>query len=70
MSGSGSCPGTCPALPWPLLDPNRCVLTLPYGPSQDEEGQSMPFVQKLWEQYMDEKDEYLQELKQELGLEL
>ncbi|XP_058562460.1 translin-associated factor X-interacting protein 1 isoform X5 [Neofelis nebulosa] len=37
---------------------------------EDEEGQSMPFVQKLWEQYMDEKDEYLQELKQELGLEL
>lgn len=30
----------------------------------------MHFVQKLWEQYMDEKDEYLQELKQELGLEL
>uniref|UniRef100_A0A452S560 Translin associated factor X interacting protein 1 n=2 Tax=Ursus americanus TaxID=9643 RepID=A0A452S560_URSAM len=37
---------------------------------EDEEGQSMPFVQKLWEQYMDEKDEYLEELKQELGLEL
>ncbi|XP_047567573.1 translin-associated factor X-interacting protein 1 isoform X5 [Lutra lutra] len=37
---------------------------------EDEEGQSMPFVQKLWEQYMDEKDEYLQELKQELGLDL
>ncbi|XP_032710049.1 translin-associated factor X-interacting protein 1 isoform X4 [Lontra canadensis] len=37
---------------------------------EDEEGQSMPFVQKLWEQYVDEKDEYLQELKQELGLEL
>ncbi|XP_039078616.1 translin-associated factor X-interacting protein 1 isoform X2 [Hyaena hyaena] len=37
---------------------------------EDEEGQSMPFVQKLWEQYMEEKDEYLQELKQELGLEL
>ncbi|KAM7058221.1 translin-associated factor X-interacting protein 1 isoform 3-T3 [Molossus nigricans] len=37
---------------------------------EDEEGHSMPFVQKLWEQYMDEKDEYLQELKQELGLEL
>lgn len=30
----------------------------------------MPFVYKLWEQYMSEKDEYLQELKQELGLEL
>ncbi|XP_008138142.1 translin-associated factor X-interacting protein 1 [Eptesicus fuscus] len=37
---------------------------------EDEEGQSMPFVYKLWEQYMSEKDEYLQELKQELGLEL
>uniref|UniRef100_G1QYC2 Translin associated factor X interacting protein 1 n=1 Tax=Nomascus leucogenys TaxID=61853 RepID=G1QYC2_NOMLE len=33
---------------------------------EDEEGQSEPFVQKLWEQYMDEKDEYLQQLKQEL----
>lgn len=30
----------------------------------------MPFVQKLWEQYLDEKDKYLQELKQLLGLEL
>lgn len=30
----------------------------------------MPFVYKLWEQYMFEKDEYLHELKQELGLEL
>ncbi|XP_069918721.1 translin-associated factor X-interacting protein 1 isoform X6 [Oryctolagus cuniculus] len=37
---------------------------------EDEEGHSEPFVQKLWEQYMDEKDEYLQELKQELGMEL
>nr|XP_054309959.1 translin-associated factor X-interacting protein 1 isoform X7 [Pongo pygmaeus] len=37
---------------------------------EDEEGQSEPFVQKLWEQYMDEKDEYLQQLKQELGMEL
>uniref|UniRef100_A0A2K5HGM2 Translin-associated factor X-interacting protein 1 N-terminal domain-containing protein n=1 Tax=Colobus angolensis palliatus TaxID=336983 RepID=A0A2K5HGM2_COLAP len=37
---------------------------------EDEEGQSEPFVQKLWEQYMDEKDEYLQQLKQELGTEL
>ncbi|XP_030858624.2 translin-associated factor X-interacting protein 1 isoform X8 [Gorilla gorilla gorilla] len=37
---------------------------------EDEEGQSEPFVQKLWEQYMDEKDGYLQELKQELGIEL
>ncbi|CAD7689055.1 unnamed protein product [Nyctereutes procyonoides] len=38
--------------------------------TEDEEGQSTPFVQKLWEQYVDEKDEYLQELKQELGMEL
>ncbi|XP_011852108.1 PREDICTED: translin-associated factor X-interacting protein 1 isoform X2 [Mandrillus leucophaeus] len=37
---------------------------------EDEEGQSEPFVQKLWEQYMDEKDEYLLQLKQELGIEL
>ncbi|XP_070254268.1 translin-associated factor X-interacting protein 1 isoform X1 [Myotis yumanensis] len=37
---------------------------------EDEEGQSMPFVHKLWDQYMFEKDEYLQELKQALGLEL
>ncbi|KAB0394011.1 hypothetical protein E2I00_011722 [Balaenoptera physalus] len=44
---------------------NYCVLFM-----EDEEGQSVPFVQKLWEQYMDEKDEYLQELKQELDLEL
>ncbi|XP_036753795.2 translin-associated factor X-interacting protein 1 isoform X2 [Manis pentadactyla] len=26
---------------------------------EDEEGQNVPFVQKLWEQYLDEKDEYL-----------
>ncbi|XP_023565188.1 translin-associated factor X-interacting protein 1 isoform X3 [Octodon degus] len=38
--------------------------------TENEEGQSEPFVQKVWEQYMVEKDEYLQELKQELGLEL
>ncbi|XP_072672306.1 translin-associated factor X-interacting protein 1 [Canis lupus baileyi] len=38
--------------------------------TEDEEGQSTPFVQKLWEQYVDEKDEYLRELKQELGMEL
>nr|KAF6412107.1 translin associated factor X interacting protein 1 [Rousettus aegyptiacus] len=37
---------------------------------EDEEGQSRPFVQQLWEQYLDEKDDYLKELKQELGLEL
>nr|XP_048293037.1 translin-associated factor X-interacting protein 1 isoform X5 [Myodes glareolus] len=36
---------------------------------EDEEGQSEPFVQKLWEQYDNEKDAYLQELKQDLGLE-
>lgn len=41
-----------------------------YGPLQDEEGQSVPFVQKLWKQYLDEKDGYLQELKHQLGLEL
>ncbi|XP_015443165.1 translin-associated factor X-interacting protein 1 isoform X2 [Pteropus alecto] len=38
--------------------------------AEDEEGQSRPFVQQLWEQYLEEKDDYLQELKQELGLEL
>ncbi|KAM6176240.1 translin-associated factor X-interacting protein 1 [Erethizon dorsatum] len=38
--------------------------------TENEEGQSAPFVQKLWEQYLVEKDEYLHELKQELGLEL
>ncbi|XP_014403311.1 PREDICTED: translin-associated factor X-interacting protein 1 isoform X3 [Myotis brandtii] len=37
---------------------------------EDEEGQTMPFVHKLWDQYMSEKDEYLQEIKQALGLEL
>ncbi|XP_003936362.2 translin-associated factor X-interacting protein 1 isoform X3 [Saimiri boliviensis] len=37
---------------------------------EDEEGQSEPFVQKLWEQYMNEKNEYLQQLKQELYIEL
>uniref|UniRef100_A0A8C9QB83 Translin associated factor X interacting protein 1 n=1 Tax=Spermophilus dauricus TaxID=99837 RepID=A0A8C9QB83_SPEDA len=37
---------------------------------ENEEGQSDPFVQKLWQQYVIEKDEYLRELKQELGLEL
>ncbi|XP_060041315.1 translin-associated factor X-interacting protein 1 isoform X2 [Erinaceus europaeus] len=37
---------------------------------EDEEGQGTPFIQKLWEQYTAEKDEYLQDLKQELGLEL
>ncbi|XP_057610373.1 translin-associated factor X-interacting protein 1 isoform X1 [Chionomys nivalis] len=36
--------------------------------TEDEEGQSEPFVQKLWEQYDNEKDAYLQELKQDLGL--
>ncbi|XP_053522737.1 translin-associated factor X-interacting protein 1 isoform X2 [Artibeus jamaicensis] len=38
--------------------------------TEDEEGQSMPFLRLLWEQYMNEKDEYLQELKQELAVEL
>ncbi|KAM6223780.1 translin-associated factor X-interacting protein 1 [Rhynchocyon petersi] len=38
--------------------------------TENDEGQSTPFVQKLWEQYMDEKETYLQELKQELGQEL
>ncbi|XP_003472195.1 translin-associated factor X-interacting protein 1 isoform X2 [Cavia porcellus] len=38
--------------------------------TENEEGRNEPFVQKLWEQYLVEKDEYLQELKQELGLEL
>lgn len=53
--------------------PSQWALTLPYGPqlpAQNEEGQSPPFVQKIWEQYVDEKAEYLDELKQELGLEL
>ncbi|CAO2610156.1 Translin-associated factor X-interacting protein 1 [Lemmus lemmus] len=36
--------------------------------TEDEEGQSEPFVQKLWEQYNNEKDAYLQDLKQDLGL--
>uniref|UniRef100_A0A8C5XM37 Translin associated factor X interacting protein 1 n=1 Tax=Microcebus murinus TaxID=30608 RepID=A0A8C5XM37_MICMU len=36
---------------------------------EDEEGRNEPFVQRLWEQYVEEKDEYLQELKQELGIE-
>ncbi|KAM4833389.1 translin-associated factor X-interacting protein 1 isoform 1-T1 [Thomomys bottae] len=35
---------------------------------ETEEGQSEPFVQKLWEQYEKEKEEYLQEIKQQLGL--
>ncbi|XP_040592510.1 translin-associated factor X-interacting protein 1 isoform X2 [Mesocricetus auratus] len=38
--------------------------------TEDEEGQSEPFVQKLWEQYNSEKEAYLQELKQDLGLDL
>ncbi|KAG8521776.1 Translin-associated factor X-interacting protein 1, partial [Galemys pyrenaicus] len=37
---------------------------------EDEEGQSTFFVKKLREQYLNEKEEYLHELKQELGLEL
>ncbi|XP_045674389.1 translin-associated factor X-interacting protein 1 isoform X1 [Phyllostomus hastatus] len=45
---------------------------LSYQPlfTEDEEGQVTPFVRMLWEQYVEEKDEYLQELKQDLGLEL
>ncbi|XP_035867925.1 translin-associated factor X-interacting protein 1 isoform X5 [Phyllostomus discolor] len=38
--------------------------------TEDEEGQVTPFMRMLWEQYVEEKDEYLQELKQDLGLEL
>lgn len=66
----GSGPRICPALTWPL--PRLAHVSSPclVAPSQDEGGQSVPFVQKLWEQYMVEKDEYLNELKQELGLEL
>ncbi|XP_006255589.1 translin-associated factor X-interacting protein 1 isoform X3 [Rattus norvegicus] len=37
--------------------------------TEDEEGQSEPFVQKLWEQYNSEKEAYLEELKQELNME-
>ncbi|XP_058135816.1 translin-associated factor X-interacting protein 1 isoform X2 [Dasypus novemcinctus] len=37
---------------------------------ENEEGQSEPFVQKLWEQYLNEKELYVQEIKQELDLEL
>ncbi|XP_054435022.1 translin-associated factor X-interacting protein 1 [Pteronotus mesoamericanus] len=55
---------------WHPNSSNADLLSYPSLFTEDEEGQSMPFVQKLWEQYMDEKDEYLQELKQELGLEL
>ncbi|XP_042556544.1 translin-associated factor X-interacting protein 1 [Dipodomys spectabilis] len=46
------------------------VLNYPFLFMESEEGQSEPFVQKLWEQYMAEKEEYLQELKQQLGLKL
>ncbi|XP_051057437.1 translin-associated factor X-interacting protein 1 [Phodopus roborovskii] len=38
--------------------------------TEDEEGQSEPFVQKIWEQYDNEKEAYLQELKQDLGLDV
>ncbi|OBS58336.1 hypothetical protein A6R68_10570 [Neotoma lepida] len=38
--------------------------------TEDEEGQSEPFVQKLWEQYDSEKEAYLEELKQDLGIDL
>uniref|UniRef100_A0A8C6HCE3 Translin-associated factor X (Tsnax) interacting protein 1 n=1 Tax=Mus spicilegus TaxID=10103 RepID=A0A8C6HCE3_MUSSI len=36
--------------------------------NEDEEGQSEPFVQRLWEQYESDKEAYLEELKQELDL--
>ncbi|XP_027474888.2 translin-associated factor X-interacting protein 1 isoform X3 [Zalophus californianus] len=55
---------------WHPNSSNADLINYPSLFIEDEEGQSMPFVQKLWEQYVDEKDEYLQELKQELGLEL
>ncbi|KAM5297947.1 translin-associated factor X-interacting protein 1 isoform 2-T2 [Glossophaga mutica] len=55
---------------WHLNSSNADSLSYPFLFTEDEEGQSTPFVRMLWEQYMDEKDEYLQELKQELGLEL
>lgn len=57
-------------LPSPNLASAHVFSPCLVAPSQDEEGQSVPFVQKLWEQYTVEKDEYLNELKQELGLEL
>ncbi|XP_055477300.1 translin-associated factor X-interacting protein 1 [Psammomys obesus] len=38
--------------------------------TEDEEGQREPFVQKLWEQYENEKEAYLQELRLELGMDL
>lgn len=40
----------------------------PIPDAQDEEGQSEPFVQRLWEQYESDKEAYLEELKQELDL--
>nr|XP_012421527.1 PREDICTED: translin-associated factor X-interacting protein 1 isoform X2 [Odobenus rosmarus divergens] len=55
---------------WHPNSSNADLINYPSLFIEDEEGQSTPFVQKLWEQYVDEKDEYLQELKQELGLEL
>ncbi|XP_009429340.1 translin-associated factor X-interacting protein 1 isoform X18 [Pan troglodytes] len=55
---------------WHLSSSNADLLNYRSLFMEDEEGQSEPFVQKLWEQYMDEKDEYLRQLKQELGIEL
>lgn len=63
-------PETRPATPYLGCTLASVPFPLPCDPLQDEEGHSEPFVQKLWEQYMDEKDAYLQELKQELGMEL
>ncbi|XP_020949767.1 translin-associated factor X-interacting protein 1 isoform X2 [Sus scrofa] len=58
------------AVGWHPSSSNADLLNYHILFTEDEEGQSTPFVQKLWEQYMEEKDAYLQELKLELGLEL
>ncbi|XP_047648503.1 translin-associated factor X-interacting protein 1 isoform X2 [Phacochoerus africanus] len=58
------------AVGWHPSSSNADLLNYHILFTEDEEGQSMPFVQKLWEQYMEEKDAYIQELKLELGLEL
>lgn len=50
------------------LQSNGLTLPSPIPHPQDEEGQSEPLVQRLWEQYESEKEIYLEELKQELGL--
>lgn len=60
-----------PVLSLVLLKLLSNSLPLAFSPTpQDEEGQSEPFVQKLWEQYENEKEVYLQELKQELGMDM